>query len=493
MVSLVDKIADKNIVIYGAGMVAGLVLEHLLRRGISSERIVFAVTSPTPNHIFMGYPVIDIRSAVTEEKVVVIIAVLERNQRPMIDLILKLGVSDFIAIDTALFDYLEQDYIRAFLKQHIIEKKDRQVLFMASDNNSSSGAFLCLIDINIELKKHGISSLVILPQYGDGEPLLQRNDIEYTYVRSKDWLVKNGKETDELDNDAAINAICSYIKEFNVQLIHINTTYSYVGAVAAKRMNIPYVWHIREFIREQGFWFIDAKASYKLINESNRIIPVSKYVSECYEGFDKSKISIVYDGVDSERYFYEHNNLLEDKKVHILMPGNIVPLKGQRQLVEAANILVKKEYAFAIDFVGSGDANYIVALKKYIEEHELTNYCSFYDRSNKLEEWYRKADIVVVCSRAEAFGRVAVEAQLSGCVVVGAACGATVEIIENNKTGFLYELDNINDLVDKLEKVICNRSESVSVARVGQSKALQLFTKEKNAKSIIDIYNDILV
>ena len=92
-----------------------------------------------------------------------------------------------------------------------------------------------------------------------------------------------------------------------------------MGAVAAKRMNIPYIWHIREFIREQGFWFVDEDASYKLINEANRIIPVSKYVSECYEGFDKDKINIVYDGVDVNRYYYEHNNLFKDKKIHILM------------------------------------------------------------------------------------------------------------------------------------------------------------------------------
>ena len=174
------------------------------------------------------------------------------------------------------------------------------------------------------------------------------------------------------------------------------------------------------------------------------------------------------------------------------MPGNIIPLKGQMQLVEAANVIAKKGYTFVIDFVGSGDATYIAELKEYIEKYELTGFISFHDRSNRLEEWYRKSDIVVVCSRAEAFGRVTVEAQLSGCIVVGANCGATVELIENNKTGLLYTLYDIDDLSEHLEKIICNKDKSIPIAKAGQSKALKMFTKEKNAELVTDIYRDIL-
>lgn len=489
---LIKECDNKKVCIYGAGMVGELVLEHLLRKGISSNRIVFAVTSAEPNQSYMGYPVMDIHDVAKKRNVIFILAVMKKNQGPMIDVLLNIGVSDFIVIDDKLFSFLEQDYVGDFLSTHAIEKKDRQILFIASDNNSSSGAFLCLVDINIELKKRGISSLVILPQYGNGELLLKDNDIEYTYVLSKDWLVANGEENNLLGNDVAVNTLCSFIKDFNIQLVHINTTYSYVGAVAAKRMNIPYIWHIREFIREQGFWFVDEDASYKLINEANRIIPVSKYVSECYEGFDKDKINIVYDGVDVNRYYYEHNNLFKDKKIHILMPGNIIPLKGQKQLVEAANVLAKRGLDFDINFVGNGDSNYIAELNVYIEQHELAGFISFHDRSNRLEEWYRKSDIVVVCSRAEAFGRVTVEAQLSGCIVVGAECGATVELIKNKETGLLYTLYDIDNLTEQLETIICNKDKSISIARMGQINALNMFNKEKNAVKVIEIYREIL-
>ena len=63
------------------------------------------------------------------------------------------------------------------------------------------------------------------------------------------------------------------------------------------------------------------------------------------------------------------------------MPGNIIPLKGQKQLVEAANVLAKRGLDFDINFVGNGDSNYIAELNVYIEQHELAGFISFHDRS----------------------------------------------------------------------------------------------------------------
>ena len=44
--------------------------------------------------------------------------------------------------------------------------KQIDVMMMASDNNPSSGAFLCLVELNVMLKKFGWATIVILPEYG---------------------------------------------------------------------------------------------------------------------------------------------------------------------------------------------------------------------------------------------------------------------------------------------------------------------------------------
>lgn len=51
-------------------------------------------------------------------------------------------------------------------------------------------------------------------------------------------------------------------------------------------------------------------------------------------------------------------------------------------------------------------------------------------------------------------GRVTVESMLAGIIVVGAASGATTELIMDGETGYLYEPGNCTDLADKIEYIV---------------------------------------
>ncbi|MGH9037060.1 MAG: glycosyltransferase, partial [Acidimicrobiia bacterium] len=58
---------------------------------------------------------------------------------------------------------------------------------------------------------------------------------------------------------------------------------------------------------------------------------------------------------------------------------------------------------------------------------------------DRLVEYYRAADVVVVPSRSETFGMVALEAAACGTPVVAAAVGGLTAIVEDGVTGFLVE------------------------------------------------------
>jgi hypothetical protein len=485
--------ASNKVYIYGAGMVGGLVLKRLNANGISPEKISFVVSEARQNQMYMEYPVLDIHYIDKLEDFIIIVSTMKKNQQQIIKTLHSVGIKDFYVVDSDLYKDMEQRYVDDYLKKHKLEDKERDVLYMSSDNNNSSGAFLCLVDLNRELNDRGISTLVILPSYGNGEELLMENNIDYTYVLSDHWLVDIGekKNADTDTNARAVDKLECFIYDYNIRLVHNNTTYNYVGAEAAKRTGIPYVWHIREFIREQGFWFCDEEKAYNLINASEVIIPVSNYVGSCYTGFDKEKIEVIYDGIDVKKYLSAHQ-IFKSKTVKILMPGNLIPLKGQKQLVEAAVLLKKTDIDFEISFVGSGDAEYIAELKELVGKNDLSKQVLFFDRSNELEKWYQKSDIVVVCSKSEAFGRVTVEAQLAGCLVIGAKCGATRELIEDYSTGLFYELDNADDLAEKIKWSVYHQTEVGGIINLARDSAEQKFTKEKNAESIIEIYKKVL-
>ena len=106
--------------------------------------------------------------------------------------------------------------------------------------------------------------------------------------------------------------------------------------------------------------------------------------------------------------------------------------------------------------------------------------------------FYQETDIIAVCSKAEAFGRTTVEAQLAGCLVIGADIGATPELIEDGKTGFLYKHGSAEDFAEKIIYALNEKDISKKIAKNGQRHAYSLYTKERNAKEIINLYKEIL-
>lgn len=484
-----------EILIYGAGMVGSLVFHRLVAGGISKERIAFTV-SHKENVAFLGQKIYDIHEcALFFENVHIIVATLLGAQQRIIHTLHENNYFDFDVVDDCLLEEMEKSYATEYNVEHPVTDEVRDVLFMASDNNCSSGAFLCMVDLNRELNKRGIPTLVVLPAYGSGEELLQINHIDYTYVLSKDWLVKVGSSDDKRlqENDSAINAIRELIKKCQIKLVHNNTTYTYVGAVAARKENIPVVWHLREYIKEQGYWFWNEEKAFQLINDSEAVIIVSDYVGISYGKLYAPIVHKIYDGIDTETFYCKDHQLITEEKIKILMPGMITPLKGQRQLLEAALLLKKQGYdQFEIVFVGNEEPDYAGELKAFVKENGMEDNVSFYGRSREIAKWYLWADLVIVCSGAEAFGRVAVEAQLSGCLVIGADKGATMEIIEDKKTGCLYHYGDSEDLSLKIISALKDKNGAQKMAGAGRDKAAGLFTKEQNADEVIKVYNQIM-
>lgn len=491
---------NKKIIIYGAGMVGNLVYSRLIFNGLEKYIIGFAISCKNIE-INLSLPVYEISELLEyKESASVIIATLPDLHTEILSTLQQYQFKHIWIVTEELYQSMAEKYIEEYKRMHNFTKKSVDILLMPSDNNSSSGAFLCLVDLSVELSKYGISNVIVLPEYGNGERILLSQNIDYIYIPSRPWAKKTDKashiskdmEIEQKVNDKAILEIETFIVEHQVKLVHNNTSYTYVGAVAAKNKNIPFVWHIRENIYEQGFEFIDYEKTINFINESAKIIAVSNFISRCYQGLKTDNIQICYDGVKIEDYYKEKKQLFKRDKIFIAQIGSIAPVKNQRELIEAAYILKKRQIKFIIEFVGNGDKNYIEELKEIVKEYSLENEIIFVGRTDNVSLFYQEADVIAVCSKAEAFGRTTVEAQLAGCLVIGADVGATPELIEDGKTGFLYKHGNIEDFAEKIIYALNEREVSKKIAANGQRHAYGLYTKEQNAKEIINLYKEIL-
>jgi glycosyltransferase involved in cell wall biosynthesis len=98
---------------------------------------------------------------------------------------------------------------------------------------------------------------------------------------------------------------------------------------------------------------------------------------------------------------------------------------------------------------------------------------------------YKIADTVLVCSKNEAWGRVAAEAMISGKPVIGYNGGGTKEIITNNFNGLLYK--DINELTMSMKTVIQNRELVNNLTCNAKKFALERFSNLEYTNKILSI------
>lgn len=497
---LIQKINKvPNVLIYGAGMVGGLVYRRILANGLEDKVSGFVVSRKGRQNACMGKPVKEITEWVDHRDTLVIIATLKNFHQEIAVVLQKYTFSDIIRVEDALFCSLEKAYVKDFMRENPFPSGKIDIAYMASDNNSASGAFLCLTDLNRELKDNGISTAVILPGYGDGEEILKEKGIAYTYILSEDWLIRENNRAylrklwRLCRNRDAIRNLCRFCKEHRVKLVHNNTTYTYVGAVAAHRCGIPVVWHLRENIADQGCRFFNGEWARRWLNRSTKLIYISERMAACRPELDQRLGQVIYDGVDVDTFYREHEILNTYSEISILLPGRVTAYKGQRDFFEAAGIIRERtDLKFRIDLIGKEDADYRKELEELAEERNIRKWVHFHGMQDDAAGYYHRADITVVCSAVEAFGRVTVEAQLAGCLVIGADAGATPELIQQGETGLLYRKGDAEDLAEQIIWAAMHVETAQRIAKAGQEYARTLYSKERNAREIMDVYETIL-
>lgn len=381
------------------------------------------------------------------------------------------------------------------------------ILLVSSDNNKTSGAFLSLVELAVNLEtRYGHKVFVILPKPGDGIFLLENHHINYKIVPTLSWIVYKNvsiksivkyciKGIGLLLNIISILYLCFFIHKHKIDIVHNNTIFTYIGAVASKIMRKPLVWHIREDI-ENAFKskLFNNRLGYKLINSSNCIIFVSNYIQSRYtRHIDNTKYVVIYDGIDTS--FYKVRPILTNDLVNIAVIGHLNQNKNQIELIETLHNLISKRVTnFHLYIIGDGELR--SELEEYVKNHNMDSYVSFYGRRSDLYAILDTIDIVVSCSKSEAFGRTLIEAMLHGCLVISSVSenNASDEIIESGVNGLLYPLGDMRKLEYLLESILYNpqNQKYTAYAKKGQNSAFSRFTMNKTVENIQLVYSRLI-
>jgi glycosyltransferase involved in cell wall biosynthesis len=137
----------------------------------------------------------------------------------------------------------------------------------------------------------------------------------------------------------------------------------------------------------------------------------------------------------------------------VLFVGNLLKLKGVRELIEAFARFHETLADTKLLLVGEGEER--TALEQQIVEHGLSGQVvltGFLDRET-IATCYALADLLVLPSRSEVWGLVINEALASGVPVLATdVCGATADLIEDGVNGYVVQSDNAEALANTMTR-----------------------------------------
>lgn len=130
--------------------------------------------------------------------------------------------------------------------------------------------------------------------------------------------------------------------------------------------------------------------------------------------------------------------------------------KGYHMLIDAMTHLIEEFPGVHLNFVGQGDGQQ--RLIQISRELGLVNYITFWGclSDEDLQAAYKSCSVFVMPSKKEGFGIVFLEAMRWGKPCIGGNHGGTPEVIQDGKSGFLIDFDDVSMLVKRLQQFITN-------------------------------------
>lgn len=377
-------------------------------------------------------------------------------------------------------------------------KEKTPVVLQVLPELETGGVEVGTIEVASELKEHGIENFVA-SQGGRMVYNLDRLKIKHLTLplKSKNpfTMWKNAKKLE------------AFIRESGINIVHARSRAPAWSAYwAAKRAGVKFMTTFHGTYG-LGPWGIK-KAYNKIMTYGERVIAISNHIkNHMLQNYkvDESKIRLIHRCADIERFAPEavtterminkikEYRIAEDKPV-LLLPGRITRWKGQHLLIEALAKMKNQNYYCIIAGDSQGRQKYMNYLEKLVKKYNLEGKVGFFGRYSDVPALMMVSNVILSTAiEPEAFGRIAIEGQAMGKVVIASDIGGSLDTVIDGVTGKLFKSNDAQSLADALDWALdLPMTEIKKISAAGMKNVREHFTKQIMCDKTIEVYKELV-
>jgi len=384
--------------------------------------------------------------------------------------------------------------------------KPLRILFLSDTGGQMGGATISLALLIDRLDRSQFEPYALLGSDGDFADTLRRKDVDVTVNELKP-VVRSYNPLTLLRNVVRLirgyRAVAKVCREKQIDAIHANdNTVAFFAVLPARRLNAKAVWHVRSPIRRLG-WI-----GGFLVRRSDAIVSCSEATLEPFRAEQPQhadRMFVAYDGVDAPHLTERSRqpsvrsefNVPDDVPL-IGVVSRISESKGQDIFLRAA-VVVSELHPKARFVVAGGpvsgsvegleaDIEFENRLRQLAEKLNISDKVMFAGYRHDIPAVMKDLSVVVVASRREPLGLVALEAMALGVPVVASNVDGLRESIINEQNGLLVPPEAAGAMGMAIARLLKDRTLARRLAHEGRRTVATKFTADAHAASITDIY-----
>jgi glycosyltransferase involved in cell wall biosynthesis len=297
-----------------------------------------------------------------------------------------------------------------------------------------------------------------------------------------------------------LKQLIDFLKREKIDIVQTHLFYSNIlGTLAAHLAGVPVIATLHSIAMRKDWkgQVLKLLEDYCLRQFATRILAVGNVVAEAHAGhYGARGLTIIPNGIPepqpvhgNERERLRREFTGSESKPIVVTVGRFAQAKGYEDMIEAFNLLHKKDVKPMLLMVGTGGT--VDSIKAQVESSQLSNSVILAGERSDVSQLLASSDVYASSSHREGLPLAVLEAMMAGLPVVATSVGDIPNVV-TDETGVVVPPHQPQMLAAALEDLLKNPEKRRAMGTAAKERAMSKYSVDAWMKRHAALYKEVL-